>query len=547
MTRRFRVGEWLVEPDLNHIVRGDATTHIEPKVIEVLICLASDPGEVIPKEKIIKTVWPATFVSEEVLTRSISELRRAFCDDAKNPCFIQTIARKGYRLIAPVTEGEKSPDHQPSIAVLAFADVSAEKNQEFFCDGIADEIINRLIHLKGLRVAARTSSFAFKGKSEDIRAIGRTLGVDSVLEGSVRKTGTQLRITAQLISVADGCHLWTERYDRELRDVFAIQDEIAHRIVQALEVELSDTEKRLLRRPATENIEAYEFYLRGRQFFYRSKRSGIECALEMFSHAVSKDPGYALAFAGMADCYSYLYMYFDNDRINLDLAREMSQIALELSPELAEVHSASGLAISLRKEYKQAEEEFQTAIRLNPRLFEAHYFYARTCYAQGRLEEAARLYEQAETVKAEDLQAPSLLAFTCRSLGQKERAEAAYRRTLAKVEKHLELNPDDSRALYLGATALLELGYRDKGLQWARRSYSLDREDPYIVYGIACFFSRFGSIDEAVDYFERAVSAGFTHEEWIKNDSDLDPLRNHPRFQAIIKTLEVRPHERAVP
>jgi TolB-like protein/Tfp pilus assembly protein PilF len=540
MARELRVGEWLVEPDLNRISSRGMVVSIEPKVIDVLLFLAEHPAEVLSRERIIQTVWPDTFVSEEVLSYSISELRKAFMDDARNPHIIQTIQRRGYRLIAPVVRLGPSPKHQPSIAVLAFSDVSPEKDQEYFCDGIADEVITSLTRLKGLRVVARTSSFSFKGKSEDVRTIGRRLGVQTVLEGSVRKSGNQLRISAQLINVEDGYRLWSKRYDRELKDVFAIQDEIAHQIVRALEVELSDTEKLRLDKIATENVEAYELYLRGRQFFYRSKRRSIECALETFSHATEKDPRYALAYAGTADCYSYLYMYFDNNASNLEMARKMSQAALEIDPELAEAHSACGLAFSLSKEYAQAEKEFKAAIQLNPRQFEAYYFYARTCFVQGKLEEAVELFEKAESVKPEDLQAVSLLAFTSRSLGQREKALTAYRRTLAKVERHLELNPDDSRALYLGATALSELGDREKCFQWARKACSLDPDDPYIIYGFACFYSRLGRTEDALEYFEQAVRAGFTQKEWIDNDSDFIPIRTHPRFQSVLEELNAK-------
>ncbi len=547
MARELRVGEWLVEPDLNRISRQGAVVSIQPKVIDVLLCLADHPGEVLSKEKIIRTVWPDAFVSEEVLSYSISELRKAFEDDARNPHIIQTIPRRGYRLIASVARLGVPAGSQPSIAVLAFSDISPEKDQEYFCDGIADEVITSLTRLKGLRVVARTSSFSFKGKSEDVRTIGKKLGVDTVLEGSVRKAGNQLRISAQLISVKDGYHLWSKRYDRELKDVFAIQDEIAHQIVRALEVELSDTEELRLGKVTTKNVEAYELYLRGRQFFYRSKRKSIECALEMFSHATEKDPRYALAYAGAADCYSYLYMYFDNDTYNLAMARNKSQIALDIDPGLSEAHSACGLAVSLSKEYAQAEEEFKAAIELNPRQFEAYYFYARTCFVQGRLEEAVELFEKAESVKPEDLQATSLLAFITRSLGQKEKAETAYRRQLAKVERHLELNPDDSRALYLGATALSELGDREKCFQWARKACSLDPDDPYIIYGFACFYSRLGKTEEALDYFEHAIRAGFTQKEWIDNDSDFDPIRTHPRFQSVLEKLDAIVKESSTP
>jgi adenylate cyclase len=540
MARRFQVGAFTVEPDLNRLARGDTAISVEPKVLDVLVCLAGRPGEVFTKEELLRTVWPDTHVTEEALTYSISALRKALDDDARNPHIIQTIARRGYRLIADVTAGPGAPS-LPSVAVLAFADMSPDQDHEYFCDGIAEEITNRLSRLRGLRVAARTSAFAFKGQAEDVRAIGGKLGVGAVLEGSVRKAGTRLRIAAQLVNVPDGCQLWAASFDRECRDVFAIQDEIAQKVVRALEVELSDRERTILGKAATQSIEAYEFYLRGRQFFYKSKRKSIQCALEMLTRAAGKDPTYAEAWAGMADCYSYLFMYFDNDQLNLELAREMSRTALELDPDLAEAHSACGLAASLNKVYDLAEKEFQAAIRLNPHLFEAYYFYARTCFVQGRLEEATHLYEQAESVKPEDCHAPSLLAFTCRTLGHRERADTAYHRTLAKVRKQVELNPDDSRAIYIGATALMELGNHAEGLEWARKCYELDPDDPYIVYGLACFHSRIGMIDQAVAYFEQAVRAGFSHIEWIKNDSDFDPIRDHPRFRTALGYLEERP------
>ncbi len=543
VTRSFKIGAWTVEPDLNRIVKGCDKVPIEPKALDVLVFLASRPGEVLSKDEIIRAVWQDTHVTDEVLTYSVSVLRKAFGDDAKNPSIIQTIPRRGYRLIGEVSDDTRESPPPRSIAVLAFSDMSPEKDQDYFCEGIADEITNRLTQLQKLRVAARTSAFAFKGLPDDVRTIGRKLGVAAVLEGSVRKAGQQLRITAQLINVADGCHLWSGRYDRELKDVFAIQDEIAQKVVHSMEVELSDSDRRILGNVPTQNIEAYEFYLRGRQYFYRSKRRGVDCALEMFSRAAAKDPTYAQAWAGMADCYSYLFMYFDNNKLNLELAGEMSRTALELDPALAEAHTSRGLAVSLSRQYEEAEREFQTSIRLNPHLFEAYYFFARTCYVQGRWEEAASLYEQAESVKPEDCQAASLLAFTCRSLGETERARSAYRRTLAKVERQLEFNPDDSRAIYLGATALLELGDPEKGLEWARRSYALDPEDPYIVYGIACFHSRLGREDEALDYLEQAVRTGFAHTEWIERDSDFDSVRNHPRYRALLARLEAPPRE----
>lgn len=260
--------------------------------------------------------------------------------------------------------------------------MSADPENEYFSDGIAEEIINALTKIQALRVASRTSAFAFKGKCEDIEEIGRKLKVATVLEGSVRKAGNKLRVTAQLVSATHGYHLWSERYDRQLEDVFAIQDEIAENIVRSLRVVLSDAEKRAIEKPATTDIEAYDYYLRGRQFFHQFRRTAIQFARRMFERAMEIDPGYALAHAGAADCCSFLYMYWDASKANLEGADAYSRKAMELRPELAEAHAARGLAESLSKRYTEAEREFETAIRLNPKLFEAHYFFGRASFQQ---------------------------------------------------------------------------------------------------------------------------------------------------------------------
>ena len=432
---------------------------------------------------------------------------------------------------APVTVAAKS------IAVLPFVNMSADPENEYFTDGIAEEIINALSKIQSLRVASRTSSFSFKGKSKDIGEIGVTLKVATVLEGSVRKAGNKLRVTAQLVNVSDGYHLWSERYDRQLEDVFAIQDEIAENIVRALRVVLSEEEKRAIEAAPTTDIEAYDYYLRGRQFFHQFRRTGIQFARRMYERAMEIDPSYALAYAGAADCCSFLYMYWDASKANLDGADMYSQKALELGPELAEAHASRGFAVSLRKRYDEARREFETAIRLNPKLYEAHYLYARACMQEGKLEEAARRYEDAARVRPEDYQALLLMQGPLNGLGRTADAEGAVRRGLQVVEKHLELNPDDARALYLGAGALVMLGNRDRGLEWARRAFAIDPEDSGVLYNVACAYVSLGMTEDAIICLEKAVQNGFGHREWLENDSDLDALRADPRFEALRKRL----------
>ena len=421
-----------------------------------------------------------------------------------------------------------------SIAVLPFIDLSIEKDQDYFCDGMAEEIINALTKIEGLRVAARTSSFAFKGKNEDVRNIGRKLSVETVMEGSVRKVGNRIRVTGQLLSVSDGYHLWSGQFDREMEDIFAIQEEIAGSIVKVLRVKLSDRGRRAIERAPTRDVVAYDYYLRGRKYFYQSNRSGIEFACQMFSKAIGKDRSYALAYAGLADCHSYLSYYFGGGDAEKQKADEASKTALNLDPDLSEAHASRGLALTAAKRYGEAEKEFDTAILLDPALFEAYYFYARMCFAQGKYEKAAEMYHRAGEVNPEDYQSPSLEAFTCRTMNRMDEAREAYVRSLETIERHVEFNPDDSRAIYLGATALIDLGERDRAFEWIRRAEAIDPEDPYLLYGMACFYSRVGDADTAIRYFEKAIQAGFAHKEWVLHDSDFDSIRHDPRFKTLV-------------
>ena len=429
------------------------------------------------------------------------------------------------------------PFAQKSIAVLAFVNMSNDPDNEYFSDGIAEEIINTLTKVKALRVVSRTSSFSFKGRSDDIGEIGRKLKVNTVLEGSVRKASDKLRVTAQLINVADGYHLWSERYDRQLEDVFEIQDQIAENIVRALRVVLGEDEKRAIEKTPTENVQAYEYYLRGRQFFHQFRRTGLQYARRMFDRVVEIDPNFALARAGIADCCSFLYMYWDSSKANLEGADASSREALQLDPESAEAHTSRALALTLRREYAEARQEFEAALRLNPMLYEAHYFYGRACLTEGKPDEAVSHYREAWRVRPEDYQAIFLSADPLVKLGRRDEALDAARQGLKVADAHLELNPDDARAWYLSAGALVRLGQRDQGLERARRALAIDSEDAGVLYNVACVHALAGSGEEALDHLDKAIQNGVAHREWLENDSDLDSIRGEPRFQALLRKL----------
>jgi adenylate cyclase len=439
-------------------------------------------------------------------------------------------SRKTAAAAADSTAGKRS------IAVLPFANWSSDPENEFFSDGVSEELINLLTKLPQLRVSARTSSFAFKNKEVNVRTIARELGVKTVLEGSVRRAGKRIRITAQLIDAEDGFHLWSETFDRELEDIFAVQDEIARSIVDALEITLSPKEERVIEQVPTTDVKAYDCYLRGRIFLH-DQRGGVKPALKMFQQAIEIDPAYALAHAGLADASSVLYTWYDKDTAHLERADAASLRALELDPELAEAHAARAHVLALTDHYDEAREEFETAIRLDPTFYEAYYHYGRAALMHGRFEKSAQMFEKAFAVRPDDYQAPLLVTQVYRSLGKEPEVREAYERGVRLVEKYLKLNPEDQRALVLGANALWLVGQPERALEWGNRALALDPENPSVLYNLGCFYSIAGASKKALDCLEKSAEVGTISKEWVEHDSDLDPIRAEPRFQALLEKL----------
>jgi len=457
---------------------------------------------------------------------------------AKTPDRRVQTARDVLNQLAEIRSEPRSGKSVRSIAVLPFTDMSPEKDQDYFCEGIAEEVLNALTSIEGLRVASRSSTFRFNRPDADSREIALQLGVTTLLEGSVRKAGDRVRITVQLVNASDGYQLWSERYDREMQDIFEIQDEIAQRVVEALKIALTPTERKALSKPKARELEAYEHYLRGRRFFYRLTRKNLEFGREMFERAIEIDPQYALAHCGLADCYSFHYLWYEQRPEFLEGAERASKRAVELSPELAEAHASRGLAFPWGEDCgDEAEMHFETALRLNPRLFEANYFFARDCLARGQLEKSARLFERAVEVRPEDYQAALLLPQVYSALGLDEKSKRAAQHGLEIAERHLQLNPDDVRALYLSSARWIKVGDRERGLVLARHALQLEPDEPTVLFNVACTFAQSGLTEEALDHLEKATSRGFGHRKWIEHDSDLDSLRDHPRFKSLMKRL----------
>jgi adenylate cyclase len=430
---------------------------------------------------------------------------------------------------------ERREKEKPSIAVLPFTNMSGDPEQEYFSDGITEDIITDLSKISGLHVLARNTVFTYKGRPVKVQQVARELGVKFVLEGSVRKAGQRVRITGQLIDGADGGHVWADRYDRELTDIFAIQDEITHTIVDQLKVKLLPAEKKAIKAAPTENVEAYTYYLRGREFFHRTSKTYYVLAKRMFGKAIELDPLYARAYAGIADCDSFLFLNY-HEKVSLESILANSGKALDIESGLAEAHASRGLALSVGQRYEEAEKAFEKSIASDPNLFEAHYFYARACYAQGKLKQAAHHYERAAEIKPDDYQSVLLLMQVYHSLGRPEDERDAARRGVGRAERELAKYPENPRPAYLGAYALAVLGETERAKEWCARALAIDPDDLLTQYNTACLCCYFGELDRALDLLERLLPhANHETKAWVKQDSDFAPLHEHPRWQRVLE------------
>jgi adenylate cyclase len=540
-------GSYRFQPDTGQLWLRGQEVRLTPKAAEVLRVLVTNAGTPVSKHDLFASVWPDVAVTDDALTTCVQELRRVLSDDAKHPTFIETRHRRGYLFIAPVSmeppeavTGGESPAKRviSSIAVLPFADMSPGHDQEYLCDGLAEELITALTQVEGLRVAARTASFQFRGKGEDVRTVGQQLNVEALLEGSVRKAGDRLRVTVQLIEVASGYQRWSHRFDGQFKDVFAIQDEIAESVAASLRGGVSGPrEKRTLHRALT-GTAAYELYLRGRQHLPRIRHADLVSAADLFRRAIELDPGYGPAYAGLATAHSTLYEWFGAKDEDAHAADRASRRALDLAPDLAEAHVARGCALSLMKRYQDASTEFEESIRLNPYSFEAYYYYARATFARGDVAGSTKLFQLAAEVRHEDFQSACLLAQSLKMLGRHEEASAWRREAIRRAEHALALNPLDGRAMSLGALYLFEEGQAERAVEWSERALELYPDDMSSLGNGACLQAMLGHADRAIALLERVSAKGWGQRDWLERDPDYDNIRDDPRFQRLLTTFK---------
>jgi adenylate cyclase len=430
--RVVRFGEFELDTQCGELRRHGVRIKLQEQPLRILGMLLANPGQLVTREEVRSRLWPSnSFVDfDQGLNRAVNKLREALGDSAESPRLIETLPKRGYRFVGRADPSAAAGD---SIVVLPFVNMSADPENEFFADGVTEEIINALAQIRDLHVVARSSAFSFKGRHLDPRVVGEQLKVRTVLEGSVRRADNQLRITAQLVNASDGFHLWSERYDREMKDVFAIQDEIARSITQRLRVALEGGESEPLVKPGTKDLEAYQLYVKGRALLYK-RGPAIPRALECCRRAVTLDPEYALAWAGLADSYTALG-YYGLARAQESVAKgiEAARRAVAIDSSLAEAHSALAMASLMGTwDRPEAEREFLRSIELNPKYPQARAWYAffYLQLSEGQLAEGMRQAKLALESDPLSGYLHALYSLTCLVAGKVGEAVQASRQAL---------------------------------------------------------------------------------------------------------------------
>ena len=437
--------------------------------------------------------------------------------------------------IESVTALESHHEDTPSVAVLPFEDLSEERDQAYFSEGLAEEILDTLRRIPGLRVASRMTAFQLNSREVDPGDVGRKLKVQLELKGGVRKFADKLHIEVELIDTSNGRQLWSKKYERPSQEIFVVQNKIVKAITKSLHVPVRLKANKKQRRP---DPKAYDLFLHGLSCFGKHTTQENVYARQLFQRTIEVEPEFGRAWAALAYTYGYSYMYFNATDVNLAEAERTSAQALKFAPHLAESHVSAGIAFCMNQNYKRAEAEFEKAINLDPKNFRAWYFYGRAKVHEGDLRRALSLFERASQVRPEDFQSVLLQAQLYTSLDQNDKALEVTRQGIERVRNVLEINQDDNRALNMGAFALLRLGQAEEAAKWMRTSMRNAPMDSIIQYNGACFFSLAGDIEHALDCLENClIKVGNINREWLIHDSDMDNIRAHPRYDQIIRSF----------
>jgi len=553
---------------------------LKPKILDLLRYLIQSRGQLIAKDDLMREVWPDTIVEENNITVSMSILRKTLGEDRQKPRFIQTVPRRGYRFVAEVielstdpitvgdhitvvTESEEAPID--SLAVLPMDSLEKDPNVEYLSDGITESIIDLLSRIPNLRVLARSTVFRFKEKQIDPQEVGRLLNVRAVMMIRVMRLGDKLIIRSELVKVADGSQLWGEQYNRSPSDILAIQEEIARAITESLKFKLTSSDHISLARHPTENIEAYNLYMRGRYFWNKYSKEWVLKAIEVFQEAIQIDSYYALAYCGLADAYFRLSNVHFPPREVMPKAKEAALRAAEIDDNLADAHSSLGLVkVYYDHDWIGAEAEFRKALKLDPNLVSAHQRYGSYLTFMGRFEESIRHYETALELDPFSLQINMNLATTYYLRGE-------YDRAVNHLNKTSELEPNYMPTHFVLGSAYVQQGRLEEAIEQFQFIYKMD-EEAYIAlgfmgyahglngqraeaetllsilqdiserryispYSLLLIHLALGPLERVFQLLEQLYEERNDWLVWLKVSPELKKLRNDPRFQDLLRRI----------
>jgi len=590
---RYEFGPFLLDATEQLLLRDGRPIALKPKLFDLLLILVENSGHVLDKNRLMSEVWPDTFVEESSLTVGIFALRKALGDGRNNHSYIETVPRRGYRFVANVSEasngdvdsvaakrarlssnGEErfEPDAGVrSLAVLPFKYIGAEAGDEYLGLGLADALITKLTNLRQIRVRP-TSAVREYTRARDITVAGRELKVDALLDGSIQRARKRIRVTAQLVDGRDGSMLWAENFDEKLADIFSLEDSLSDQVVRALSLKLTGEERKHLVKRHTESTEAFHAYLKGRYFWNKRTAEGFKKGIEYCEHAIALDPTYALAYAGLADCYQLLSAFkFRPPRELIPKAKAALLKALQLDDTLAEAHTS--LAHLLRREWNWsvAEKEFKRAIELNPNYATAHHWYSTYLIMMARFDEAL-----AEIKMAHELD-PLSLAVN-RSGGILFYLTRQYDRAIEQLLETVELEPNFGYTHFVLGLVYAAKGMYDEAIKQYRKTHQtlsgkgleptaclgyiyalsgrrgeaqkvldqlrgLSDQGYELHYHTALIYLALGDKDQAFAWLEQAYNERDEELGLLKVDPMLDSLRADPRFVSLLERVGLGPSQ----
>ncbi len=574
-----RFGDFEFDSRARQLRKHGHTIRLHGQPLEILGLLLERPAQVVLREELRARLWPQdTFVDfEHSLNAAVNKLREALDDDANNPRFIETVPRRGYRFISAVglhdsqnLLGEWSSPRIQSLVVLPLENLSNDPEQEYFADGMTDQLITNLAQISALKVISRTSAMRYKGTKKSLPEIARELHVDAVVEGAVMWVGGRVRISAQLIEAPTDYHLWAASYERDLRDVLSMQEEVTRAIASEIRVNLSAQEQARLASTRPIDPEAYRLYLKGRYYWNKRSLEGFRKAIEYFQQATAKDPAYALAYVGLADTYTY-FSFFDvvPPREAMPKAKAAAARALEIDNRLGEAHVSLGYVSYMYDwDWPAAGKHFEQALTLNPAYSRAHTFYPFYLSSLGRSEEAlavakrsldldpaspavnhslavqfyfARQFDQAIEQAHKTLELDPNFAISYELLGEVYVSRGMYREGLSELEKYSALSRGRAMSLALLGYAHARLGERSQALRMLEQLEATSKERYTPAFSFAVVDAGLGEKDQAFAWLEKAYGERTSRLGYLKVEPLWDPLRPDPRFADLVRRIGLPP------